>query len=60
MDNMHVDIYGCNKCESLTMVEKHKSLNFCGVCGEKWNEDWKVNKIYFGGNGTVTDIIENG
>lgn len=56
MENMHVDIYGCKKCDSLTMVENHKTLNFCGVCGEKWDSD----NMYFGGNGTVKDIVENG
>ena len=56
MGEIEVEIYGCNKCESLTMVEQNKEVKCCAVCGEVWDSE----NLYVGGSGTVTNIVENG
>lgn|GEM_PF-4142414 len=51
-----MEIYGCNKCNNLTIVESNKELACCAVCGERWDSE----NLYVGGSGTVVNIVENG
>lgn len=50
-----VDIWGCRKCVKLFAVEKDSDVFVCPNCK---NDD--VNELYYGGYGSIKDIVENG